>query len=492
MRLSRDRDEDPLRDPAPKRVLGAATERPRRMTDFRASAHAVPIERTEQLIEQFHLAAKPRADWKIGAEYEKLAVDAVTGEAVPFGGPRGIERILLMLAERFGWEPREEEGATIALGRGGVSITLEPGGQIELAGQPVVTLHEAHEEIATHVRELVAVGRELGIAFLGLGCHPVSPVDAIGWVPKRRYDVMREYMTRVGTLGHRMMKQTATVQANIDFESERDAMTKLRVGMGTAPIVNAIFANSPLVDGDVSGHLSFRGHVWTDTDRARCGLLPFAFRNDAGFADYVAWALDVPMYFILRDGRYVTEVTGVPFRRFLETGWRGGPATEDDWNLHLTTLFPEVRLKGFLEFRSADSQTPDRVLALPALAKGLFYTADCQQAGLDLVKRWSFEQVATLYGDVTRAGLAATIRGIRVQELARELLVIAAEGLRRQAARDDRGRDEGRYLEPVIQQVAHGTTAAAEILRLWNGPQDDRLARLIDASALRPEGARPG
>jgi glutamate--cysteine ligase len=454
------------------------------MTDFRASAHSVPIESTEQLVEQFHRSAKPRAAWKIGTEYEKLAVDAATGQAAPFAGPRGIERLLVLLAERFGWEPREEEGATIALARDGVSITLEPGGQIELAGRPVDTVHEAQDEVTSHVHELTTVGRDLGMAFLGLGCHPVSTLDDITWVPKQRYRIMRDYMARVGTLGHRMMKQTATVQANIDFDSERDAMVKLRVGMGIAPVVNAIFANSPLVDGDASGHLSFRGHVWTDTDRARCGLLPFAFRDDAGFADYVAWALDVPMYFILREGRYVTDVTGIPFRRYLVDGWNGERATLDDWNLHLTTLFPEVRLKGFIEFRSADSQRPDRVLALPALAKGLFYDADCQAAGFDLVKRWSPDQVRELYGEVTRGGFAARLRGVRVGELARELLGIAAEGLRRQGALDSQGRDERRYLEPVIEQVERGRTLADETLGLWKGPWERRIGPLIEACAI--------
>jgi glutamate--cysteine ligase len=455
------------------------------MTDFRASAHAAPIESVDQLVEQFHAAAKPRAAWKIGTEYEKLAVDAVSGKAAPFDGPRGIERVLVTLAERFGWEPREENGATIALARGGCSITLEPGGQIELAGQPVVSIHEARAEVETHVRELVAIGPELGLAFLGLGCHPVSRLEEIPWVPKARYAVMRDYMTHVGTLGHRMMKQTATVQANIDFESERDAMQKLRVGMAVAPIVNAIFATSPLVDGDTSGHLSFRGHVWTDTDRARCGLLPFAFRDDARFADYVAWALDVPMYFILRDGRYVTEVSGVPFRRYLAEGWHGQRATEDDWALHLTTLFPEVRLKGFIEIRSADSQMPERVLALPALAKCLFYTADCQQAGLDLVKRWTVDEVHDLYGQVTRGGFAPKMKGIRVGELARELLGIAVEGLRRQAALDAQGRDETRYLEPVIEQVERGRTVAEELLASWTGPWSRRVGPLVEACALR-------
>jgi glutamate--cysteine ligase len=456
------------------------------MTDFRASAHAEPIERVEQLVDQFHQAGKARAQWKLGTEWEKLAVDAQTGQAAPFAGPRGIERILVALAERFGWEPRDEEGATIALARDGVSITLEPGGQIELAGRPVETVHAAREEVETHVRELVPIARELGLAILGLGCHPVSRLDDIAWVPKQRYRIMREYMPRVGTLGHRMMKQTATVQTNLDFADERDAMQKLRIGMAISPIVNALFANSPLVDGDAAGHLSFRGHVWTDVDRARCGLLPFAFRDDARFADYVAWALDVPMYFILRDGRYVTDVTGVPFRRFLADGWRGERATVDDWNLHLTTLFPEVRLKSFIELRSADSQLPGRVLALPALAKGLFYTEDCQQAGLDLVRRWTVDQCRELYADVTRGGLAARMRGIRVAELARELLSIAGEGLRRQAALDGDGRDERRYLEPLIEQAESGRTTADELLRLWQGPWEQRIAPLIDALALRP------
>jgi len=455
------------------------------MTDFRASAHAVPIERTEQLVERFHAAAKPRAEWKIGTEYEKLAVDADTGRAISFSGPRGIERLLLSLAERYGWEPREEDGATIALARGNLSITLEPGGQIELAGAPVESIHEAQGEVVDHVRELVEVGADLGIRFLGLGCHPVSRLDDIPWVPKERYRIMREYMPRVGTLGHRMMKQTATVQANIDFASERDAMVKLRVGMGAAPIVNAIFANSPFVDGDLSGHVSFRGHVWTDTDRARCGLLPFVFGEDASFAHYVEWALDVPMYFILREGRYVTDVTGMPFRHFLAEGSHGERATLDDWNLHLTTLFPEVRLKSFIEFRSADSQPPERVLALPALAKGLFYTDDCQQAAFDLVKRWSIDQVRELYLDVTRGGFAARIRGVGVAELARELLAIAEEGLRRQAAVDSGGHDERRYLESIVAQVASGRTAAEDLVRRWTGPWERRFSPLVEACALR-------
>src|SRR5438094_232496 len=414
------------------------------MTDFRASAQAVPIESVDQLVEQFHRAGKPRERWMIGTEYEKVAVERASGRAAPFSGPRGIEAVLRGLAERYGWEPKEEDGRVVALAREGASITLEPGAQLELSGEQCPTIHCTQAELATHVREVVSVGGELGIAFLGLGMQPMSPLDEIEWVPKQRYRIMGPYRTRVGTLGQRMMKQTATVQANIDYGDERDAMLKLRVGMGIAPLVNAMFANSSISDGGLNGYMSFRGHVWTDTDRARCGLLPSVFRAGAGFADYVEWALDVPLYFILRGGRYRTEVTGVPFRRFLAEGAAGERATLDDWNLHLTTLFPEVRLKGYIEIRSADSQPPERMLALPALVKGVFYTQDCLEAAWDLVKRWSFEERVALWGDVHREALLAHFKGVKVIELARELYAIAEEGLRRQ-----------QELDPLLVERAH-------------------------------------
>ena len=457
------------------------------MTDFHGSAHAVPIDSVDQLVEQLHRAARPRERWMIGTEYEKVGVDRATGGAAPFSGPRGIEAVLRGLAERFGWEPKEEDGRVVALARAGASITLEPGGQLELSGEQCPTIHCTQKELATHVREVVTVGRELGIAFLGLGMQPVSRVDEIEWVPKQRYRIMGPYMTRVGTLGQRMMKQTATVQANIDYGDERDAMQKLRVGMGIAPILNAMFANSSVCDGDLNGYMSFRGHVWTDTDNARCGLLPFVFREDASFAQYVEWALDVPLYFILRGGRYLTDVTGIPFRRFLADGAGPHRATLDDWNLHLTTLFPEVRLKGYIELRSADSQPPERMLALPALVKGVFYTADCLDAAWDLVKRWSFEERLALWQDVHREALLVRFRGVRVIELARELYEISAEGLRRQAALDAAGRDERIYLERLGEQLDMGRSPARVIAEKWKGSweHDRRVERLIDYAEYR-------
>jgi glutamate--cysteine ligase len=264
-------------------------------------------------------------------------------------------------------------------------------------------------------------------------------------------------------------------------------MLKMRVGMGIAPLVNAMFANSAVSEGDLNGYMSYRGHIWTDTDNARCGLLPFLFRDGASFADYVEWALDVPLYFILRDGRYLTDVTGVPFRRFLAEGSGRHRATLDDWNLHLTTLFPEVRLKGYIEFRSADSQPPERMLALPALVKGVCYTQDCLDGAWDLVKRWSVEERWALWEQVHREALHARFRGIRVLELARELYQIAVEGLRRQAALDDEGRDERVYLDRLGEQLAMGRSPARVIAEKWKAEWqlERRIERLIEYAEYR-------
>lgn len=455
------------------------------MTDFREAAHTPRIERVDQLVERMHAAGKPREAWRVGTEYEKPVVDRETGAAAPFSGPRGIETLLRALAERYGWTPKEEAGRVIALERGGASITLEPGGQLELSGEQCPTIHCARRELATHVREIVTVGDELGLAFLGLGIQPKSRLDEIEEVPKQRYRVMGPYMDRVGTLGRRMMKQTATVQVNLDYSDERDAMRKMRVGMAIAPLLNALFANSPIADGQLTGFMSFRGHVWTDTDNARCGLLPFAFRDDAGFADYVEWALDVPMYFILRGGRYLTSVTGIPFRRFLAVGADGERATMDDWSLHLTTLFPEVRLKGYIELRSTDSQAPERMLALPALAKGVFYTPHVLDAAFDMIRRWTYDDTDALYREVHREALRARHRGIAVLEYARELVAMAEEGLARQRALDDEGSDERIYIERLREEVAAGRSPARELVSRWDGPWDRQMRRLVEATAYR-------
>ncbi|TAJ84219.1 glutamate--cysteine ligase, partial [bacterium] len=331
-----------------------------------------PIRNKEELEEFFHSSGKPRQRWRVGTEYEKIGIERRSAKAIPYSGPRGVETILKALAEEYNWQPQEEDGHVMALGRGNAQITLEPGGQIELSGEPCESIHCSQAEFTQHIRELLEVAERLDVVFLGLGIQPVSSLPEIEWLPKKRYRIMAPYMQKVGTMGHRMMKQTATVQANIDFSDEKDAMAKFRTAMGLSPLITAIFANSPISEGKLNGYKSFRGHIWTKTDKDRCGLLPFAFSSDVSFAHYVEYALDVPMYFIVRDGSYV-DLSGTPFRRFLDHGHQGHYATIEDWDLHLTTLFPEVRIKRYMEIRSADSQPPEFMPALPALIKGVLY-----------------------------------------------------------------------------------------------------------------------
>jgi len=438
----------------------------------------------EQLITAFATAAKPREQWRIGTEYEKVAVRRADGHAVPFSGAGGIEALLKRLADRYGWEPIEEDGRTIALGGRKASITLEPGGQLELSGQLCDSVHCAQAEFAEHIDEIVTVGDELDIAFLGLGMQPITRVAEFERVPKRRYGIMWPYMARVGTLGQRMMTQTATVQVNFDYDSEADALQKMRVGMAITPLLTAMFANSPLSDGDLNGYASLRGHIWTDTDRARSGLLPFVFRPNAGFEDYVDYALDVPMYFIVRDGQWF-DMTAMTFRQFWRDGYRGQRATLADWSAHLTTLFPEVRLKGYIELRGADSQAPELMLAVPALAKGVFYDADCLLAAWDLVKAWSWEERVALYHAVHRQALQARIRRLALAELARELVAIAIEGLHRQRVLNANGEDESIYLERLEHLVRRGRCPADAIIEKWIGEWGQDSRRLIAGSSYR-------
>jgi len=443
-----------------------------------------PVSRRDALIEYFASGAKPRREWRVGTEYEKVAVDRRTGRAARYYGPRGIEAVLRRLADKFGWTPRLEGDHVIALEGRKATITLEPGGQLELSGEACESIHCAREELTQHVNEIVTVADELGLAFLGLGIQPLSPLEDIEWVPKVRYGIMAPYMSKVGTLGHRMMKQTATVQANIDFESERDAMAKIRLAMGLSPILTAAFANSPVSDGKLNGYMSYRQYIWTDTDRDRCGLLPFVFSRDAGFEDYADWALDVPMYFVRRDGKFV-NLAGMPFREFLKHGAAGHHATLADWQLHLTTLFPETRLKTYIEIRSVDSQPPDRMLALPALVKGVFYDDDCMLGAWDLVKSWTWSERLEAYDAAQKEALLARVRGTRLLDLARELSAIARVGLIRQDLRDARGDNETIYLDGLDRQLALGRSPAHEIAERWQTAWEERIEDLVEFAAYR-------
>lgn len=442
-----------------------------------------PIGDVGDLVRYIAAGAKPPQDWRVGTEYEKVGVLKESGVAAPFGGDRGIEAVLRGLAERFGWQPKLERGRIIALTGRDANITVEPGGQLELSGEQCASIHCAHRELIEHIQEIVTVGEELGIVFLGLGIQPMSPVAAIEWVPKRRYAIMGPYMAQVGTLGQCMMKQTATVQANFDFGDEQDAMRKFRVAMGLVPLISAMFANSSISEGRSNGFMTLRGHIWTDTDRARSGMLQFAFSPNAGIEDYVEYALDVPMYFIIRNGEY--RETHRTFRQFLTDGWNAERATLDDWALHLTTLFPEVRLKRYLEVRSADSQPPEMMLALPALLKGILYERDSLEGAWDLVRTWKWEERLGIYRDAHREGLHARIRRIALAELARELVEIAAAGLRRQAQLNEKGDDERVYLGRLEELVRHGNSLGRSLAELWDGSWNRDVRRLIAHTTYR-------
>jgi glutamate--cysteine ligase len=442
------------------------------------------IEKKHELEAYFHDAGKPRERWRVGTEYEKVGIYRDTGQAIPYFGKRSVDFILRELIERFGWAPDEQDGNIIALTRDKAQITLEPGGQIELSGEPCESIHCTYAEFDRHIRELLEVTEPLGIIFLGLGMQPVSRLEQIEWVPKQRYRIMAPYMLKVGKLGQRMMKQTATVQANIDYSDEKDAMAKFRTGMGMAPVLIAMFANSPICDGQLNGYRSFREHIWTDTDRNRSGLLKFAFAPEVSFAHYVEYALDVPMYFIVRNKNYI-DMTAVTFRQFLTSGYRGERATIEDWNDHLTTLFPETRIKRYLEIRSVDSQPPDLMPALSALVKGAFYDNDCLQAAWDLVKGWSWDERMQVYLDSHRDALAARIRRYSLLDLARELVEIAWEGLRRQKQVNDLGDDETIYLKPLKDLLSQGKCPADVLLEKWEGELHHDIKRLIAYSAYK-------
>ncbi len=442
------------------------------------------IENRSQLVDYFHQAAKPREDWRLGTEYEMVGVSRRSGRAARYSTRRGIERTLFLLADSLGWEPQEEDGHVIALLGDGANITLEPGAQLELSGEQCETVHCAEKELRNHLKHLLAAGDELELDFLNLGMQPISPIDDIQWIPKTRYRFMAPYMNQVGTMGHRMMKQTASIQVNFDFSDETDAMAKFKVGMGLVPIFTAMYANSPISDGSLNGYMTMRGHVWTDTDRRRCGLLPFAFSDQVSFEDYVEYALNIPMYFIVRRGQWI-DMTGIPFRQYLAEGHNGERATMEDWNQHLTTLFPEVRIKRYLELRCFDNQPYELMLSVPAMCKGIFYNDDPLWAAWDLVKKWSWEERVTAYQAAHREGLGVRVQGIRLADYAKELVSIAWTGLERNNHCNEAGENETIYLERLQEEVARGHCPAYNVIEKWMGEWNYEAHRLIPGTAYR-------
>jgi glutamate--cysteine ligase len=435
-----------------------------------------------QLVDYLAAGCKPASAWRIGTEHEKFVFRHSDLRIVPYDGPDGI-RALLEGMTRFGWEIVAENGNPIALARDKVSISLEPGGQFELSGAPLETVHEIGAEIATHLREAGEVASDLGIGMLGLGFNPKWRREDISWMPKGRYKIMREYMPKRGTLGHDMMLRTCTVQVNLDFASEADMVTKFRVGLGLQPVATALFAASPFVEGKPSGFQSYRSHVWTDVDPDRSGILPFVFEPDFGFERYVDYLLDVPMYFIYRDGRYV-DVAGQSFRDFMAGRLPARPGelpSIGDWSDHVTTAFPEVRLKRYLEMRGADCGPAAMLSALPALWTGLYYDQTALDAAAGLVGDWTAEEHAYLRRTVPRQGLRTPFRGRLLQSVALEVVDIARSGLRRRARHDEAGADETRYLAPLIDIAETGRSLSDELLDAfateWQGSVDPVFAR---------------
>ncbi|TAA25488.1 glutamate--cysteine ligase [Pseudoxanthomonas winnipegensis] len=428
-----------------------------------------PITTLSQLVDYAASGARPREAWRIGTEHEKFGFRTDDLRPPTFEGERGIEALLVGLT-RFGWQPVQEDSRTIALLRDGASVTLEPAGQLELSGAALETIHETSDELTAHLAEVRQVADELRLGFLGMGFQPKWTRADMPWMPKGRYQIMKSYMPKVGKLGLDMMTRTCTVQVNLDYGSEADMVKKFRVSLALQPIATALFADSPFTDGAPNGYQSYRSHIWTDTDADRTGMLDFVFEDGFGFERYVDYLLDVPMYFSYRDGIY-HDASGQSFRDFLKGRLPvlpGALPTLRDWSDHMTTAFPEVRMKKYLEMRGADAGTPDRLAALPAFWVGLLYDDAALDAAWDLVRDFTGEERHALRDGVPRHGLRLPFRGGSVRDLARRALEIAHAGLARRA-RLHQGRDETGFLDPLHAIVDSGVSAADAKLALYEG-----------------------
>lgn len=431
-----------------------------------------------QLIAFHASGARAPCDWRIGTEHEKFGFRWDDLRPPSYEGEHGIEALLKGLT-RFGWEPVEEGGRVIALLRDGASVTLEPAGQFELSGAQLENVHQTCKETNQHLSEVKTVGDELGIGFLGMGFQPKWPRADMPWMPKGRYKIMRDYMPKVGSLGLDMMTRTCTVQVNLDFENEADMVKKFRVSLALQPIATALFADSPFTEGKPNGYLSYRSHIWTDTDPDRTGMLDFVFEDGFGFERYVDYLLDVPMYFAYRDKKYI-DCAGRSFRDFLQGRLAPLPGelpTLNDWSDHMTTAFPEVRLKKYLEMRGADGGPWRRLCALPAFWVGLLYDHEALDAAWDLVKDFSMAERNQLRDGVPRQALKLPFRGHRVRELAIEALKISAQGLKNRRRLNRNGDDEALFLHPLMEIALADETPAERKLALyhgvWNGDIDN-------------------
>ncbi|MEX6725782.1 glutamate--cysteine ligase [Parapedomonas caeni] len=443
------------------------------------------IESRDDLVAYLASGSKPADRWRLGTEHEKFVYRRADLAPPTYAEPGGIRDVLDGLG-RFGWQPILEGDNVIALKKGGASVSLEPGGQLELSGAPLETVHQTCAEITSHLDECATLGKAFGLGFLGHGFIPNQRRADMPVMPKGRYTIMRNYMPKVGSLGLDMMFRTCTVQVNLDFGSEADMVQKFRVSLALQPVATALFANSPFTEGRPNGYLSYRSHIWTDTDPDRTGMLPFVFEDGFGFERYADYMLDVPMYFVYRDGRYI-DAAGQSFRDFLAGRLPALPGEKprlSDWVDHLSTAFPEVRLKTFLEMRGADAGPQRRICALPALWVGLLYDTGALDAAWDLVKDWTHDEHDALRRDVPRLGLKVPFRDGTLQDVARRMIDIAAQGLKNRARLNATGLDEQGFLDELREIADSGVTPAERLLTDYHGRWGGDIRHIFPAESF--------
>jgi glutamate--cysteine ligase len=444
------------------------------------------IENRSQLVAFLESGCKPPEKWCMGTEHEKFGFTTDDLRPLPYEGERSIRAILEGLAGRYEWRQVNENGRPIALlDDKGASITLEPGGQLELSGALLCSIHDTCHEVDTHLKQVKSVAEPLGIAFLGLGFQPKWKREDISWMPKGRYKIMSDYMPKVGNLGLDMMKRTCTVQVNLDFGSEVDMVNKFRTALALQPVATALFANSPFVEGRPCGYVSYRSHIWEDTDPDRTGMLPFVFETGMGFERYVDYMLDVPMYFVYRDGVYI-DAAGQSFRDFMDgklPALPGEKPTLEDWENHMTTAFPEVRLKRYMEMRGADGGPWHRLCALPAFWAGLLYHQDSLDAAWDIARDWTMEQRLQFRADAPRLGMKAMIAGRSLQSLAKELLVLSRNGLNARGSLNKAGDNETGFLAPLEEVAESGITPAERKLAQYHDEWNESVDPLFTTYA---------
>ena len=440
------------------------------------------IENFDQLIEPMSQGEKPKDRWRIGTEHEKFVYSTTDHHAPSYDEPGGIKDLLLAMQE-FGWKPVEEGGKVIAMSGSDGAISLEPAGQLELSGAPLENLHETCNETGRHLQQVKAIGEKTGTGFLGMGMWPDKTRAELPIMPKGRYQIMLDHMPRVGNLGLDMMLRTCTIQVNLDYASEADMAQKFRVGLALQPLATALFANSPFTEGKPNGYQSFRSHIWSDTDPHRTGMLPFVFEEGFSYERYAEYMLDVPMYFVFRDGKYI-DAAGLSFRDFLKgelSVLPGEKPTMSDWTDHLSTAFPEVRLKSFLEMRGADGGPWNRICALPAFWVGLLYDQNALDAAWDRVKGWSMEEREALRNGVPKLGLDTPIpNGQTLKDLAAEILDISSAGLTARNRLNTSGDNESGFLDPLREVVAKGKSPAAQLLERYHGEWNGDVSRIYD------------